>query len=251
MMHRTYGWRRDLPDKRDVPFAPREHVTDLTLPPAIDLRPLCPVVYDQGSLGSCTANALAGALEFDLKSKGQDFAPSRLFIYYAERSMEGTVASDAGAYIRDGAKVVSHLGVPDERLWTYYEPRFDKRPPKSVYKAALAHRAVSYAKVRQTHDDLRRTLAAGFPVVFGFSVYESFESSAVAKTGIVPMPSMSEDMLGGHAVMLVGYDDSEQRYIVRNSWSSGWGMLGYCTMPYAYVEDPDLASDFWTFRAVT
>lgn len=246
---RAHGWRRDLPDKRDLMF---EHAAPhATLPAHMDLMVKCPPVYDQLQLGSCTANAMGGCHEFDLLKQGiPGFRPSRLFLYYATRAYEGTTAYDAGGTIRDSAKAVSHLGVPDERLWPYDIGRFTVRPPKSVYRAAINHRAIQYERVPQTHDDLRRVLASGLPIAFGFSVYDSFESDAVAATGLVPMPEDRESMVGGHAVMLVGYDDLTKRYYVRNSWGTGWGLRGYCTMPYAYVEDPQLAGDFWCIREI-
>lgn len=248
-MHaRPYGWKRDLPDKRDVKIV---HEFKGVLPAHSDLRAQCPVTYDQLQEGSCTANGLVGCHEFDLLKQGlKDFRGSRNFVYWNERALEGTTGHDAGASIRDGAKVMSHLGVCDEKLWPYDVTRFTVRPSKAAFKAALEHRAVSYASVPQSHDALRRTLAGGLPIVFGFSVYESFESDQVARDGVVPMPAPHESILGGHAVMLVGYDDANQRYRVRNSWGASWGDGGYCTMPYAYIEDPDLADDFWVLREV-
>jgi len=109
---------------------------------------------------------------------------------------------------------------------------------------------VSYSRVSQTPSQMKGCLASGFPFVFGFTVYDSFESQDVAKTGVVPMPASGESVLGGHAVLAVGYDDGQQRFIVRNSWGTGWGMHGYFTMPYAYLTDRGLASDFWTIRLI-
>jgi hypothetical protein len=177
------------------------------------------------------------------------FIPSRLFIYYNEREMEGSVNDDSGAIIRDGMKSVANQGVCAETMWPYDVSKFKDKPPMACYDVATKHQAISYNAVTQTLDELRGCLAEGFPVVFGFSVYESFESEAVAKTGIMPMP-MNERLLGGHAVKAVGYDDSKQWFIVKNSWGSGWGDGGYFYMPYAYIIDPNMASDFWTIRLV-
>jgi C1A family cysteine protease len=104
--------------------------------------------------------------------------------------------------------------------------------------------------VLNTLPQLKGCLASGSPVVFGFSVYESFESAAVAKTGTMPMPKPSEKQLGGHAVLAVGYDDAQERVIIRNSWGTGWGKKGCFTMPYAYITDDNLCDDFWTIRLV-
>jgi C1A family cysteine protease len=246
---RRFGWIPDLPDRRDHVYA-APHVS--TLPAAADLRPGCPPVYDQGSLGSCTANAIVAALEFDqIKQHAPDvFVPSRLFVYYNERVIEGTIDEDAGAMIRDGIKSVAKQGAPPEPLWPYTVSEFRSKPPAAAFSAARAHQAVEYQRLTQTSDQLRGCLASGFPFVFGFTVYESFESETVARTGRVPMPTAGEAVLGGHAVMAVGYDDRRASFIVRNSWGDGWGMKGYFTMPYAYVTDQDLCDDFWTIRLV-
>jgi C1A family cysteine protease len=246
-----YGWIRDIPDQRDYLYAaPLEFL--LKLPSSVDLRPQCPPVYDQGQLGSCTANAIAAELEFDqMKEKhARIFVPSRLFIYYNEREMEGTVASDSGAQIRDGIKSVAKQGACPENLWPYNITKFTVKPPQQCYKQALKFKAVQYQRILQISNQLKGCLASGYPFVFGFTVYESFESPQVAKTGHAPMPSPTEAVVGGHAVMAVGYDDSQNWFIVRNSWGEGWGMKGYFTLPYAYLLDQNLASDIWTIRSV-
>ncbi|MGD0615744.1 MAG: C1 family peptidase, partial [Verrucomicrobiota bacterium] len=177
-------------------------------------------------------------------------APSRLFIYYNERAMEGTVDSDSGAQIRDGIKSVAKQGVCPEPLWPYQVEEFRARPPKKCYVAALGHRVVLYQRLVPTLNQLRACLASGYPFVFGFTVYESFESPAVARTGHAPMPKPGEPAMGGHAVMAVGYEDSKQWFVLRNSWGFNWGMHGYFTLPYTYLIDSQLADDFWTIRLV-
>jgi C1A family cysteine protease len=246
----NYGWIPDIPDARDrVLQLPRKAGA---LPPSADLRAACPAVYDQGQLGSCTANAIAGAIEFDQRKQQlpQPFTPSRLFIYYNERLMEGSVASDSGAQIRDGIKSVGSQGACAETLWPYLENQFAVRPSPPCYKIARTHPAVSYSRVAQDLGQLKACLAAGYPFVLGITVYESFESDGVAASGIVPMPANSETVLGGHAVMAAGYDDASSRFLVRNSWGSDWGMGGYFTIPYAYLTDDNLADDFWAIRVV-
>jgi C1A family cysteine protease len=248
---KRYGWTPDYPDHRDVMYsAPMEVLRQL--PAKADLRLQCPRVYDQGELGSCTANAIAAAMEFERKKqKLTDFIPSRLFIYYNERAMEGTVNSDSGAQIRDGIRSVSKQGSCPETEWPYDISKFQTKPAANCYKDALQDKAVIYKRMVQSLSQLKGCLASGYPFVCGFSVYESFESQQVAKTGIVPMPQPSEQLLGGHAVLAVGYDDSQQRFMVRNSWGPAWGMEGYFTMPYAYLTDNNLSDDFWTIRLVT
>jgi C1A family cysteine protease len=244
----TYGWKRDLPDQRDHLYA--APLQGVVLPSHVDLRPGCPSVYDQGQLGSCTANAIAGALEFDqIKQKLAEATPSRLFIYYNERVIEHSVNSDAGAMIRDGVKSVNKQGACAESLWPYNIDQFTVKPSAMCYQTALQHKATSYQRVLRNLAQMRRCLV-DFPFIFGFTVYESFESDAVAQSGIVPMPAHNESVLGGHAVLAVGYDDASQRFLVRNSWGSSWGMQGYCTMPYAYLLSSGLSSDFWTIRTV-
>ena len=248
---KRFGWLRDIPDQRDHLYAAPVAAL-VALPPSIDLRNQCPTVYDQGQLGSCTANGIGGAIQFDrMKQKlTPDFVPSRLFIYYNERVIEHTVNSDSGAMIRDGVKSVSKQGVCPETDWPYDITQFAKKPPTNCYKEALQYKAVQYQRLLQNVNQLKGCLASGYPFVFGFTVYDSFESQTVAQTGIVPMPGSAEQVLGGHCVVAVGYDDSQQRFFIRNSWGTGWGMQGYCTMPYAYLTDANLSSDFWTIRLV-
>jgi C1A family cysteine protease len=245
-----YGWSPDIPDGRDLMYAaPPEVVTQL--PPKADLRDQCPPVYDQGQLGSCTANAIGAALEFDqMKQHENAFTPSRLFIYYNERAIEGTISSDSGAQIRDGVKSVRKQGAPPETDWPYDIAKFADQPPQKAYDDAGQHKAIRYQRLTRSLSQLQGCLAEGYPFVFGFVVYDSFESQQVASTGQAPMPVSGEQQLGGHAVMAVGYDNDEQRFIVRNSWGTTWGMAGYFTLPYPYLLQATLSSDFWTIRSV-
>src|SRR5271167_4004533 len=250
--HGGYGWVHDLPDARDYAYAAPLQRFPQGLPTSVDLRPDCPPVYDQGQLGSCTANGIAGAIEFDqLKQANKEFTPSRLFIYYNERVIEGTVSQDSGAQVRDGIKSVATLGAPPETDWPYVIADFAEQPPAIAFTDAKLDLVSSYARVSQNLSQMKGCLAEGYPFVFGFTVYASFESQAVANSGVVPMPASGEKTVGGHCVVAVGYDDTQRTFIIRNSWGVDWGMKGYCTMPFEYLLSSHLASDFWTIRSVT
>jgi C1A family cysteine protease len=257
-----YGWKPDLPDFRDhlyaAPAPPPEG-----LPPLVDMRAHCPAVYDQGQLGSCTANALGAAFEFDqIKEKVPHiWRPARLFIYYNERSIEGDIGQDNGAQIRDGIKSLASQGACSEDLWPYDISQFATTPPPKCYTNAAKHLIQNYSSVPQVMSQIKGCCASGYPVVFGFTVYESFESQQVASSGVLAMPGSSEQVVGGHAVLCVGYDDtmtvqnpdgstSTGMVLVRNSWGTGWGQSGYFWMPYDYISNSNLASDLWTIRFV-
>ena len=247
---RSYGWIPDLPDQRDRFFAPPP--PPVALPAKVDLHTSCPPVYDQGQLGSCTANAIAGAIDFERQRQKMEFMnPSRLFIYYNERVIEGTANSDSGAMIRDGIKTIAAQGACPEALWPYFINKFAVKPTSHCYAEAAQHKTIQYSRVAQDLHSMKSCLASGFPFAVGFTVYSSFEGDTVAKTGKVPMPGPKEAVLGGHAVLAVGYSDSSQRFLLRNSWGSSWGINGYFTMPYEYLTDPNLADDYWTIRLVS
>jgi C1A family cysteine protease len=248
--HGGYGWVHDLPDTRDLAYSAPLLRFPRGLPPFVDLRSKCPPVYDQGQLGSCTGNAIAGAVEFDQHKQGRkEFIPSRLFIYYNERVIERTVSQDSGAQVRDGIKSVAKLGAPPEAVWPYIISKFSQKPPNAAYRDAKDDLVTSYSRVPQELNQMQGCLAEGYPFVFGFTVYSSFEGDDVAKTGIVPMPTSGGKVVGGHCVVAVGYDDKKRMFIIRNSWGADWGIKGYCMMPFEYLLRPHLASDFWTIRS--
>lgn len=243
-----YGWKRDLPDQRDFKFT----APTIELPPKVDLSKGIPMVFNQGSLGSCTANALGMAFLHEQLKQDSDnpFVPSRLFIYYNERLIEGSVATDSGAMLRDGIKTMVRFGTCSEQDWPYDIKKFARRPKIACYRSALSHQIIKYLSISQSLNEMKSCLALGFPFSLGIGIYNSFETEEVAMTGIVPMPASTETLLGGHAILCVGYDDETQRFLMLNSWGKDWGMDGYFTIPYNYLTNPNLASDFWTIRLV-
>lgn len=241
-----YGYIPDLRDKKDIRYSIPE---GQVLPTLVDLRSQDSPIEDQGQLGSCTSFATGAAIRFARRKQGlSDFVTSHLFLYYNSRKIK---SEDTGATIRDAIKAASKQGDCPETEWPYNIEVFASRPPKRAYDDALKDRAISYLRVNQTVTQMKSCLASGYPIVVGFTVYDSFESNEVAQTGIVPMPSQNESVLGGHAVLVVGYRESDQMFIVRNSWSAQWGDKGYFYMPYEYLADYDLASDFWTVRTIS
>lgn len=250
-----YGWKPGLPDHRDLKYSVTRMAAEApeTLPASVDLRSKLPACWDQGQIGSCTAHGISATLVFDEAFEKETFLmPSRLFIYFNERDMEGTITSDAGGEIRDGIKSVASLGFADENSWPYVEAKFTVKPPQVAYDTAVKHKALTYMSLDNTKlDELKSCLAAGFPFVFGFTVYDGFESDEVAKSGVLNMPGPNEQTQGGHCVCCVGYDDATKRFLVRNSWGPEWGQNGHFTMPYEYMTSSDLADDFWTIRKIS
>jgi len=246
-----YGWRRELPNAVQDKWLKIQ--TPTTMPADSNVFSVHnPPVLDQGQLGACTAHGIGAAFQFERMRQGltPNFTPSRLFIYYGERVIEGTVDSDSGAEIRDGIKVIAKLGAPPESDWPYIIDKFAERPPRQSYKDGLNNQALEYFRVAQNLSVMKSCLVAGFPIVIGFTVYESFESAQVAQDGKVPMPEQNEEVLGGHCVIVYGHDDRAGVFRCRNSYGPEWGDNGNFTMPYPYLTNANLASDFWTIRLV-
>lgn len=245
------GGIRDVPDSRDRRYEPPAALL-VRLPSKVDLRNLLPPAYNQYEINSCTANAIAAAMEFDdLKQGMKDVTtPSRLFIYYNERTMEGNADREVGGQIRDGIKSVASQGVCTEGVWPYLKANVLKKPSKRAYSLARKYRAVEYQRMMHHLDQLKSCLADGYPFVFGIKVFTSFQGAAVKRTGKLDMPRRGEKAIGLHAVLAVGYEDQSRRFIVRNSWGRQWGTHGYFTMPYEYLLDPEISHDFWTIRFV-
>jgi C1A family cysteine protease len=243
-----YHWAKDPFDIRDKPY----QLAKITLPNKVDLRQYASAIEDQGNLGSCTGNAIAGAIEIIDRKNNKQLEISRLFIYYQERLLEGSVYYDSGAYIRDGIKACYTYGAPLESIWPYNLSKWATRPTTTAYSDALNRKVTGYAKCAN-FAAVKNALAAGTPVIVGFLVYSSFETNAVASTGMMPYPNtITEQLLGGHAVCIVGYDDALNggRFICRNSWGTGWGDRGYFYMPYQVIQNTSMSSDFWTISGV-
>ena len=261
------GWHRDLPDVRDytqksddvaeilVKSGPLKRAAK-SQPASVDLRQWCSPIEDQGSIGSCTAHAGVGMMEYyERRAFGQHLDAARLFLYKVTRNLLGFTGDD-GAYLRDTMKAMVLFGVPPEKYWPYRVTHFNDEPSAFCYSFALSYAAIRYYRLdppgTSTGDllkKIRQSLAANLPAMFGFSVYSSIPPIGDGK-GEIPFPAQGDTLEGGHAVLAVGYDDKKKigkeqgALLIRNSWSTDWGDAGYGWLPYAYVE-AGLADDFW------
>lgn len=272
-MKRGMGWIPDYPDLRDYTEKTEDVRAILEAGRAkkgraasasIDLRQWCSPVEDQGQLGSCTANAAVGVIEYyERKSFGKHINGSRLFLYKVTRNLM-KLKGDTGAYLRTTMGAMVLFGVPPELYWPYSDDqkKFDREPPAFCYAFAQNYQTIKYfrhdppgAKAEEVLERAKRYLASGHPAMFGFTVYNSIEQAE--NTGKIPFPSPKEKIEGGHAVVAVGYDDKMKitnRYgkvettgalLIRNSWGKSWGENGYGWLPYDYVLR-GLAEDFWS-----
>lgn len=242
-----FGWIPDLPDHRDYLLKSFE-TQPLAVPSIVDLTNL-PInwMYEQGALGSCTGNSSASLFRFvDEKQGGLNVHPSRLQIYYDARKMRGWEMSDAGAYLRDALKVTASIGAAPEEDWPYDISKFAVSPTPDVYAQAAKHQTLAYMRVDQNLSAMRGCIANGFPFVIGSTLYENFLDAGSG--GIVQMPVGKE--IGGHAYLVVGYNDETKRFKCMNSWGTNWGENGFFYMPYDYLIDDDLSDDLWTIRNV-
>lgn len=262
------GRRRDLPDFRDH-TAETDSIKKVldksaslkaaakTQPASVDLRKWCSPVENQGSLGSCTANAGVGMLEYyERRTTGKHIDGSRLFLYKVTRELQG-VKGDDGAELRDVMKAMVLFGVPPEKYWPYHVTKFNDEPSSFCYAFAQSYQAIKYYRLDPAGTPpaaalaaIKKNLAAALPAMFGFSVYSSIPALGDGK-GEIPFPERSDSLEGGHAVLAVGYDDNKKigknkgALLIRNSWGTDWGDKGYGWLPYAYIE-AGLADDFWS-----
>lgn len=262
---RGLGWIRDLPDMRDYTSETAE-VGDLlkhsnlkkskATPAKVDMRQWCSPIEDQESLGSCTANAGVGLLEyFERRAFGKHLDASRLFLYKATRNLDGD-KGDVGATLRRTMQAMVMFGVPPESYWPYQIQRFDVEPAAFHYSLAQNFQSVKYYRLdppgstgAATLENVKAHLAAGLPSMFGFRVYSSIDSAG--ESGNIPYPAPTEHADGGHAIVAIGYDDARAigkekgALFIRNSWGEEWGDNGYGWLPYKYVLT-GLAVDFWS-----
>ncbi len=204
-----------------------------------DLRPFLPACWDQGNLGSCTSFACTALFIMD----DPKWNPSQLFHYYNERVLDKTVNFDAGSTITTGMKALKQYGVCNSNTWPYVISKYRTKPLTNAYREAMNHQVLECYNVQQTLDQIKACLLSGEPIAFGFLVYNSFLS--IGKDGMMPMPKKGDYVIGGHAVVIVGFDDAKQCFIVRNSWGSKWADRGHFYMPYNYMTNKNLASDLW------
>lgn len=249
-MGNKYGWVPSKPHQiaSATKYQMALSAVKVPQPTIVDLESKCPAIYDQGNLGSCTANAAGGLAQFLMKKlKYIDYIPSRLALYWWNRYQEGTVNEDSGASLYDAMRTLIIYGVPHESLWPYVISRYRTRPSSAVVTDGKNHLVAQMLYVPNDLTHLKDVLAQGYPFVFGFLVYESFEE--IDSSGIMPMPDENnEEILGGHAVMAVGYNDETRMFKIRNSWGRRWGRNGYFYMPYDFITNDDFAGDFWTAR---
>lgn len=247
-----YGCNPSRPDQRDHKFLLMMQ-TGKTLPSKISLRDKAPSVLDQGNLGACVPNSLANVVKYHLSKdsvSGEKFVPSRLAIYFDGRTLENTVNSDSGLTVADGCKVIHQMGVCAEHEWIYDISKFTQDPPLEARVNATHRKATKYMKVPQNLDQIKGALTLELPVTIGISVYDSFESDAVAKTGTVPVPGPQEANLGGHCVTIWGCDDTTKLFTLQNSWGEDWGDKGFFTLPYEYVLNSDLCWELWALQLI-
>lgn len=245
------GFKPDLPDIRDLVFESGGIIKKRkNLPSKVDLREHLdmPPIWDQGQTGSCTAFSVGALCAFEY-GKDFNYDPSKLFLYYVTRSLEGTVDVDSGATIRNTIKAANEFGVATESFWPYVESKFKVKPPDMAFEIASHHQALEYKRVKQRLDDIRECLYEENLISFGIAVYDGLYE-VTAKKPHLEMPNFNNAMLGGHALVLCGYDDSNQHFIVRNSWSKSFGLEGYFYIPYNYVLDSQLSMDLWTISLV-
>jgi hypothetical protein len=232
------------------PPSPKDYRTvfgDTQVPDKVDLRQYCTTVENQGQIGSCTANATVGAIEYLYKKRdGQSPDLSRLFVYFNARRIRGTVYMDAGSQICDAMASVLSFGVCCEDIWPYNVNAFMMEPSPAAYQEAKLHEAMQYSRVDGIEGAIT-ALASGFPVVFGTILPERCYAEA-EKTGLVPTPTGEEIANvqgGGHCMLIVGYDKPRKMLIVRNSWGESWGDRGYCQIPFEGLAKSSRPEDFW------
>lgn len=250
--HGIYGCenRSFLKDlyKAEKPRVLMKLIGDVELPSIVDLRQNYKVnIYDQGKTSSCTAHALASAyaiMTCQQKKNNYPIYLSRLFIYYNERKITNHTNVDQGAYIKDGTQTLKKDGSCLESLFPFDANNVFTKPSDNCYSEALKHTCNSIEINVDYVNQFKIALSKNIPVICGIMVYDSFQSNEVAKNGNIPYPdTLKEKLLGGHAICIVGYDDSKKLFTFQNSWSPSWGDMGYGYLPYKYIDDQNLTAD--------
>jgi C1A family cysteine protease len=266
---RCLNWRPSLGNHHVLKFAHIEKELSTAYPQIVDLGPKQSPVWDQGNSGSCSGYSSKSAIEYlelrEIAAKAPvgvsnpfvwatgKFTPvSADFIYWGEREIEGTTDTDAGATtLLDACTVLHTKGAAREAAWPSIPGNLFKCPTSAAYADAAKHKLPRYYGVMQVLTEMQRCLANGFPFLAGIAVYDSFMTDAVAATGIVPYPQATEQMLGGHAILIVGYNIITRRFKFKGSWGPSWGQSGYGELEFPYVLNPNLAGDFYTLRLDT
>lgn len=241
------GYIKDKTDPRDYIYKPNTSIVkSIKLPTNTSLKNIMPPVLDQENLGSCVSNAVCNALGFlNIKLKKPINLKSRIFNYYNTRLLEGTINQDCGCQIRDAIKVCNKIGSCYETTWSYDISKFTMKPPPHTYTEAAQHKLALYQRVNQNRISIKSCLLTGYPVIIGFTCFNTLYNPSVERTGDIVMPTRKDYIIGGHCVLITGYNDTTQRYEIQNSWGIDWGNKGYGTIPYAYIENPVYAADFW------
>lgn len=257
---RKYGWHRSpLPNLMLRPQFLGDDNLLLDLGPKFIDSDKQPDVLDQGQEGSCTANSASGASQHLMRIQGAfvDFTPSRQLLYYLERKDQGSAPTeDSGSSIAESVTALESYGIAPETEWPYDQAHFSLPPTDAVMADAARHKVTSAQQVAQTLSAFKTTIAQHRSVMIGFTVYQSFESAQFAKDGLMPMPKFFEQVLGGHAVRIIGWDDTVQghgwtgAFRVRNSWGKGWALDGEFWMPYKFAMSRN-ASDFHRLDAIS
>jgi C1A family cysteine protease len=246
----SYGCLKDKYDNRDFVYG---LFKALPAPPSsVDISNLMPEIWDQGSLNCCVGEGPTAAYSWVVNKLKLPYTPySVLFTYYNARKIYGNTGEDSGSTIRDGIKGLVTYGASIQSLWDFNPNNVIVEPSKAAYVDAKQHLVTKYESIAQDETLIKQVLAFEGPIVLGISIYGSFETDEVAKTGIVPMPKDGEKLFGRHCVVLVGYDDDKKLFKLRNSWSKNWGDGGYFYLPYEYILDSYLAQDFWLISEVS
>lgn len=250
MENRILNWKKEPVDERDI-VSKRYTLAPVSLPEKYEL-PLQIPVYDQEDIGSCVANSACACYRYESAQilNSFEFNPSRLFVYYNARSIQGWENEDSGSYIRDGFKALNKWGLASESVWPYITKDFAKKPTTEVYTDGLLNVTVKYATVEQSESIIKQTLLSGAAVSFGFNVYSSFFGYWESTTGVMPIPKSNENLEGGHAVTIIGWDNSKKAFLIQNSWGTSWGLNGKFWMPYSFLLNPNEADDFWCIEEI-